>query len=276
MRVLVMCAIFILLTLVALGPFATFALYAVVTQISGNKVLAAKSFASLSLITMIASPFSTLVQALPSFVAGISSLSRIENYASSLVSSTTLLTGAKPDSSGQRLVSESDLEQSAKNLGVCQASDAVVSIQNGRFGWSSDGLVLDQVELKIHPGSVTAVMGPVGSGKSMLLHGILKQCPMAEGDVSVRWSRVAFCPQQPWLVSGTIRRNIVGELFYDASWYWDVVTACALAPDLEIFEDGDMKDVGNEGGNLSGGQRQRVVSLHGGMCCTSFSNCYIS
>jgi ABC-type multidrug transport system fused ATPase/permease subunit len=225
---------------------------------------------------MIATPFSTLVQALPSFVAGISSLSRIEDYASSLAPAANLLTEAELNTNGKRSTSGSDLKQSAKNLGVLQGSGAAVSIQNGRFGWSSDEPVLDKVNLNIPAGSVTAIMGPVGSGKSMLLHGILKQCPMAEGDISVNWSRVAFCPQQPWLVSGTIRRNIVGEQFYDASWYWDVVTACALVLDLESFEDGDMKHVGNEGSNLSGGQRQRVVCFHKWMSFTGFSSAHIS
>jgi ABC-type multidrug transport system fused ATPase/permease subunit len=134
---------------------------------------------------MISTPFSALVQALPSFVAGISSLSRIEDYVSSLAPAAALLAKSELIPVSTVLGSEPNMEQSGKIPEASQSLGVAVSIQNGRFGWGSDEPVLDKVNLIIPHGSVTAVMGPVGAGKSILLHGILKQSPVAEGQISV-------------------------------------------------------------------------------------------
>jgi ABC-type multidrug transport system ATPase subunit len=70
----------------------------------------------------------------------------------------------------------------------------------------------------------------------------------------------AFVPQQPWLQSGTIRRNVIfdqqGDV--DESRYRAVLRACCLDADIARMPAGDATEVGDGGSNLSGGQRQRV------------------
>lgn len=70
---------------------------------------------------------------------------------------------------------------------------------------------------------------------------------------------VAYASQTPWLFKGTIRDNILFGASYDDERYKDVISCCALEPDLATFKDYDLKDVGDGGGRLSGGQRHRVA-----------------
>lgn len=49
---------------------------------------------------------------------------------------------------------------------------------------------------------------------------------------------------------------------YDEDRYELVLECCALKPDLEIFEDGDLTEIGARGVSLSGGQKARVGELY--------------
>lgn len=54
------------------------------------------------------------------------------------------------------------------------------------------------VNLTIPRGSLTAIVGPVGSGKSSLLQGLIGEMRRIEGSVSFGGS-VAYCPQSAWI-----------------------------------------------------------------------------
>jgi ABC-type multidrug transport system fused ATPase/permease subunit len=71
-------------------------------------------------------------------------------------------------------------------------------------------------------------------------------------------SDVAYAPQTPWLMSATIRDNILFGEEYDEERYYKVVQACALLKDLDTMEYGDNTLTGEKGVNLSGGQKARV------------------
>uniref|UniRef100_A0A8C7JPC1 Multidrug resistance-associated protein 1 n=1 Tax=Oncorhynchus kisutch TaxID=8019 RepID=A0A8C7JPC1_ONCKI len=111
--------------------------------------------------------------------------------------------------------------------------------------------------VRIPDGSLVAVVGHVGSGKSSLLSALLGEMEKLEGSVSVKGS-VAYVPQQAWIQNATLKDNIVFGQERKESWYHRVVEACALLPDLEILPAGDGTEIGEKGVNLSGGQKQRV------------------
>uniref|UniRef100_A0A8C4EG28 Multidrug resistance-associated protein 1 n=1 Tax=Dicentrarchus labrax TaxID=13489 RepID=A0A8C4EG28_DICLA len=109
----------------------------------------------------------------------------------------------------------------------------------------------------IPEGSLVAVVGHVGSGKSSLLSALLGEMDKLEGTVTVKgW--VAYVPQQAWIQNSTLKENIMFGQERRDSWYQCVVDACALRPDLEILPAGDETEIGEKGVNLSGGQKQRV------------------
>lgn len=109
----------------------------------------------------------------------------------------------------------------------------------------------------IPEGSLVAVVGHVGSGKSSLLSALLGEMDKLEGTVAVKGS-VAYVPQQAWIQNATLKDNIMFGQERRQTWYQRVVEACALEPDLEILPAGDETEIGEKGVNLSGGQKQRV------------------
>uniref|UniRef100_A0AAR2KWP1 ABC-type glutathione-S-conjugate transporter n=1 Tax=Pygocentrus nattereri TaxID=42514 RepID=A0AAR2KWP1_PYGNA len=115
--------------------------------------------------------------------------------------------------------------------------------------------VLCRISVKVPHGSLVAVVGHVGSGKSSLLSAMLGEMEKKSGNIT---GSVAYVPQQAWIQNATMRENVVFGQEKKESWYQSVLEACALLPDLEILPARDATEIGEKGLNLSGGQKQRV------------------
>lgn len=61
-----------------------------------------------------------------------------------------------------------------------------------------------------------------------------------------RQSSVAYVPQQAWIQNNTVRGNILFGKAFDEGFYQQVVSACALQPDLEIMPAGDNTEIGEK------------------------------
>lgn len=136
-------------------------------------------------------------------------------------------------------------------------------------GVSADGIksgalrpALRGVRLELMRGEVLAVVGTVGCGKSALLSALMGNMTARGGGLPELPPRLAFCSQEPWLVAGTVRENVVfgarGAPF-DAPRYRQALECTALEHDLEILPHGDATLLGERGINLSGGQRARLA-----------------
>ncbi|TVU07887.1 hypothetical protein EJB05_41262 [Eragrostis curvula] len=134
-----------------------------------------------------------------------------------------------------------------------------VQVQDGNFSWSATGanLSLRNVNLSISRGEKVAVCGPVGSGKSSLLHALLGEIPRVSGSVEV-FGSVAYVSQNSWIQSGTVRDNILFGKPFNKELYDKAIKACALDKDMENFDHGDLTEIGQRGLNMSGGQKQRI------------------
>eukprot|EP00741_Cyanophora_paradoxa_P004114 tig00000769_g3996.t1 len=122
---------------------------------------------------------------------------------------------------------------------------------------------LTDIALEVPRGHLCAVVGPVGSGKSSLAAAVLGEIPVAgpgrEGPPPVRVAgRVAYVPQQAWIMNATLRENVLFGLPYEEGRYRAALAACALERDLTQLPAGDLTEIGEKGITLSGGQRQRV------------------
>ncbi|KAE9001696.1 ABC transporter C family member 3, partial [Phytophthora fragariae] len=135
----------------------------------------------------------------------------------------------------------------------------IISLEDADFQWEEHASTptIANVNLTLQRGTLTVVVGAVGSGKSSLVNAILGEMQQVRGTRVVRGD-VAYASQQAWIQNQTVRDNILFGEPYDAAHYLGVITACQLAPDFEMLEHGDRTEIGEHGINLSGGQKARV------------------
>ncbi|XP_069563543.1 ATP-binding cassette sub-family C member 3 isoform X1 [Brachyistius frenatus] len=215
-----------------LVALTTFAVYVTVDE---NNVLdAEKAFVSLSLFNILRFPLNMLPQVISSIVQASVSLKRIQSF-----------------------LSHDELDPNSVDRKNPNPEFSVTVI-NGKFTWAKeDPPVLHNINVMVPQGSLLAVVGHVGCGKSSLISALLGEMEKLEGEVSIRGS-VAYVPQQAWIQNATLRDNILFGKQYNEQKYRCVLDACALTPDLEVLPGGDLTEIGEKGINLSGGQRQRV------------------
>ena len=65
---------------------------------------------------------------------------------------------------------------------------------------------------------------------------------------------------QAWILTTTIRDNILFGADFDEVWYRQVIEACALDADINDMPAGDETEIGERGVTLSGGQRARCAT----------------
>ncbi|XP_070655987.1 ATP-binding cassette sub-family C member 4-like isoform X1 [Bos indicus] len=135
----------------------------------------------------------------------------------------------------------------------------IVDVQTFTAFWekTSETPTLQGLSFTVRPGELLAVIGPVGAGKSSLLHALLGELPLSQGKVSIH-GRIAYVSQQPWLFPGTVKSNILFGKKYDKERYEKVIEACDLKNDLQLLEEGDLTEIGDRGTPLSEGQKARV------------------
>ncbi|KAM9556812.1 ATP-binding cassette sub-family C member 6 isoform 1-T1 [Guaruba guarouba] len=213
-----------------------FVMFAVYTLVDNTHVLdAQKAFVSITLINILNTAHSFLPFSINAAVQAKVSLNRLAAFLN---------------------LEELSPESSSRNTSDC--AQASITIRNGTFCWSKDiSPCLRRIDLTMPQGSLLAVVGQVGAGKSSLLSAFLGELEMVDGCVSMK-DTVAYVPQQAWIQNASVEDNILFGKEMDETWFNTVIDACALQPDLESFPAGCKSEIGEKGINLSGGQKQRV------------------
>jgi ATP-binding cassette, subfamily C (CFTR/MRP), member 1 len=139
---------------------------------------------------------------------------------------------------------------------------ACINMHNATLGITGDvaavtKTILRDVNLNIAPGDLAVITGAVGSGKTTIARAVLGDIGSGTGQVDV-CGRIAYAPQKPFLINGTIRENILFGLPFDPVFYDKVVDAVCLRQDLLLMPEGDETLLGGIGPSLSGGQQSRV------------------
>ncbi|KAJ2668835.1 hypothetical protein IWW42_004971, partial [Coemansia sp. RSA 1085] len=222
--------------------FATFGLYSLLDNQSHGPLTPQLVFVALTLFNMLRFPLSFGPMVVPALLEAMVSSKRIFDF---LVADEIDFTA----------INREPYDRDAPGTG---SSDVLVKVEDGSFKWlSTQEPTLTNVNLQCQREELVAVIGKVGAGKSSLVSAMLGDMIKCTGQVTIR-GRVAYVPQQAWIVNATLRDNILFGNRFDRELYDRVIDACALRQDLEMLPGGDMTEIGEKGINLSGGQKARV------------------
>ncbi|XWX00244.1 hypothetical protein V2A60_008264 [Cordyceps javanica] len=235
----------------SLAPPITFGI-AILSTPAGQRLSIAEAFTSISIMNLIIGPIAMMGAMYPFIIASLPCFVRIQEFLK-LCS----------DYEARVALLGSSTELSATQDLLPGLGEPIFSLTNADItAKSKEEPLIKNATLEILPDSFNVVAGKVGAGKSVLLQALLGQLNVS-GEAKLRTSNVAYCSQQPWIISGTVKDNIVCKPEPDESWYKAVVTACGLDRDLEDFPQGDATTVGTKGVSLSGGQKQRISLARG-------------
>ncbi|XP_073268598.1 ABC transporter C family member 12 isoform X5 [Populus alba] len=215
----------VVVTLVSFGTFTSL----------GGDLTPAKAFTSLSLFQVLRYPLNMLPNLLSQVVNANISLQRLEEL---FLAEERILAPNPP------------LEQGIP----------AISIENGNFSWDLklENPTLTNIKLNIQVGSLVAIVGGTGEGKTSLISAMLGELPPMEDASVVIRGTVAYAPQVPWIFNATVRDNILFGSKYEPSRYGKAIDVTALQHDLDLFTGHDLTEIGARGVNISGGQKQRI------------------
>jgi len=250
---------------------ASFSFYSIVF---GHRLTPSRAFPGFSVLTELRFALTQLPDTVSSGIQSWTSLKRIATYL---------------DSPEVDVPDSIDLSSE-----VARQADTEIRLQNATIGWpivmasptSQAASVapvfrLRDVTCTFAPKQLNLICGKLGSGKSLLLAGLLGEadllagslkCPRSTPDAIAQSEDIriytrgewispvltGYVPQSAFLTNNSLRNNILFGLPMIRERYDAVLEACALLPDLALFEDGDEVEIGEGGIGLSGGQKARV------------------
>ncbi|KAM9978215.1 hypothetical protein ACTFIY_011957 [Dictyostelium cf. discoideum] len=121
-----------------------------------------------------------------------------------------------------------------------------------------NNFIFENINFKAPIGKLTMICSPVGSGKTSLINALIGEIEKVNGEINGVPENISFTSQQPFLLSTSLRENILFGKELDIEYYKQVLDACCLVSDLSQLSALDLTEIGEGGINLSGGQKQRV------------------
>lgn len=149
----------------------------------------------------------------------------------------------------------SDDAEAAPNLGDQDESEIVLKVQNGTFhvgtfhvgtadsnqqcatvesNQVNASFTLSGININVKRGEILAIVGRVASGKSTLIQGLLGDV-QSSADTKISMSKgctTSYAAQTPFILSTTVRENILFGSAFDKDRYEKVLDACCLRQDL--------------------------------------------
>ena len=119
--------------------------------------------------------------------------------------------------------------------------------------------VVTSLDLRIPVGSITALVGPTGSGKTTLADLVSGLVGPTRGTVAVTPGPRSIVFQEAFLLAGSIRDNVEFGARFSDDEIWTALRLAAAEDFVRALPNRLDTVVGERGVSLSGGQRQRVA-----------------
>ena len=181
---------------------------------------------------------------------------------------------SEPEVDGKRSTSDLALTEHPLEGGEESPTNQTLNLARDS-GVDKTSFTVSGVNLVLRRSEILCIVGPVASGKTTLIRGIIgdlslphpSSSPASPESASSTSSsscvaggrRIAYASQTPFILNATVRDNVLFGSDYDARRFEAAVEACSLLPDLEALGPArDLTEIGERGVTLSGGQRARI------------------
>ncbi|GAA5897295.1 hypothetical protein JCM8208_003781 [Rhodotorula glutinis] len=251
------------------------------TLVAHQQLTVPVAFTALALFGMVRSPMTMLPTSITQLLQTWVSIQRLEQFfqdeevdpwVSSLRDDTTV-PSSSADGGVEVGISSGTFKYHEKDSAEATSAAPAPAAAGGADGDVERKFELADIDVRFPEGKLSLVCGPTGSGKTSLFLALLGEMTCVSGVVHLRkgsagsdldsstglYDGVAYAAQLPWLQHDSIRNNILFGSPFEQERYDQVIEACALQADLEMFDGGDETEIGERGISLSGGQKARVA-----------------
>jgi len=162
------------------------------------------------------------------------------------------------------------LPESAGNRQDPGVLKGAIELRNVKFRYTEDSpLILQGLSIKVDPGSMVALVGTSGAGKSTVTRLLLGFEEPEDGqilydgralkdlDLTLVRRQMGVVVQEGTILRASVLKNIIGSVSHDIDAAWAAAASAAIADDIKAMPMGMQTIV--DPANISGGQAQRIL-----------------
>lgn len=170
------------------------------------------------------------------------------------------------------LLDEAEEIPDIKDAKIIEMPEGKVKLDNVKFGYNPDRIIINDLNLNVDKGSTIAIVGPTGAGKTTLVNLIMRFYELNGGKISIDGVNITelkrnrlhslfgMVLQDTWLFNGTIRENI--SYGRDGASEEEIVMAADAAYAdhfIRKLPEGYDTVINEDGTNISQGQKQLIT-----------------
>jgi len=178
-------------------------------------------------------------------------------------------------SAAERIFNILDVEEEAldsANATEFTTVNGCVELENVRFGYDPNKVILNDLSLVAKPGNLVAIVGPTGAGKTTIINLLMRFYEINAGKIKVDQKDIkelkrkslrrayAMVLQETWLFEGTVYDNIsYGKPGASMEEVIEAAKAAHIHSFIMRLPNGYQTVITEDGGNISKGQKQLLT-----------------